>query len=621
VSPVKDGRLLGSGLVLTTTLIVLTSTRLMVAVVYHALELVKPTDLLIVAASVLTVILACRSVDRSNSAIGQVLLVGAAAMFRVSVQFVDLRPGLVIAFAVVSAAALAVVISDVAARASGTFVAGGLVAGVTVDVLVRAAFMTLDPAAAGRTPAAVAIACLEVISLVLVARRWRQSEGFITFTTTSMLGAACGASLLLDVLLFQNVSLVSSAGRVSLAVAFIVVIASDAAALLVLGTRFFAQLHGVPALLAGFALSIVASQLPNARGPAVLFGIMAGGPLLAVLLGAACQPARGKRGMVSRGALAGLLTWPLLLVLQQVHYKNPLPVDDVVFVLMACTAVTIPTLRERPRISVGAIHMRAFAIVAAIITTVGVAVASALATVHPSSPVASSSSGVRVAEYNVDNAISTAGRIDPYSVAQTLEALHPDVAMLEEVPRGLGWSGGLDLAEWLSRRLGLAYVYAPMGDATVGNLILSRVPLDDARVEPVPRFGRQAARTALLIDAQFADASITLIQVHLQHGQSRAAADARIRQLNTALKTWSGQGHAVLAGDFNAGPETDEIRSAFTSGFTTAAALHPCVATTPRGACVDWIFVTPGLVQRTIDIRRIGASDHWPVVTNVSSTT
>ena len=79
--------------------------------------------------------------------------------------------------------------------------------------------------------------------------------------------------------------------------------------------------------------------------------------------------------------------------------------------------------------------------------------------------------------FNVHNGFSRDGRLDLEAIAQVIEASGADVVGLQEVSRGWLINGSADMVQWLSQRLGMAYVYGPTEGALWGNALLSRLPV------------------------------------------------------------------------------------------------------------------------------------------------
>lgn len=159
--------------------------------------------------------------------------------------------------------------------------------------------------------------------------------------------------------------------------------------------------------------------------------------------------------------------------------------------------------------------------------------------------------------------------------ARQLLALAPDVVTLQEV-RPLDLQGGPTTAHWLAERLGATALYVPslrwadggFGPGTRGGeeglAIVSRLPIVERRALRLPEARPTEAR--LLLSARLATAAGP-IWVHTTHLHYRlddgAARAAQVIAIDQALRD-CGRGNddppQVLAGDFNATPDADELR-------------------------------------------------------------
>ncbi|MGW7363305.1 endonuclease/exonuclease/phosphatase family protein [Streptomyces sp. NPDC054841] len=250
------------------------------------------------------------------------------------------------------------------------------------------------------------------------------------------------------------------------------------------------------------------------------------------------------------------------------------------------------------------------------------------------------------------------------AILAVLRELRPDVVGLQEV-----WADdGENLARWLADELGLHWTWAAspapqrwrrrIGDATVdiGNAVLSRWPVVDQDVVRLPapediddgRLGLYARLDAPHHQVPFFTAHLTSV-AH--------ASAVRCRQVETLAHFVAdhSQGTAfppVVTGDFNAFPDSDEIR--LLGGYKTAPAVPGLVlfdaweyaepATTPPptwdaanpyvaagfgpSARVDHIHVGPpgpGGIGHVRSVRRAGdgpvdgiwPSDHAAVVADL----
>ncbi|MGC9539896.1 endonuclease/exonuclease/phosphatase family protein [Streptomyces sp. UG1] len=170
------------------------------------------------------------------------------------------------------------------------------------------------------------------------------------------------------------------------------------------------------------------------------------------------------------------------------------------------------------------------------------------------------------------------------AILAELRALRPDIVGLQEV-----WAaGGENQAEWLASELRMHWAWAPspapdrwrrrIGDHTVdiGNAVLSRWPVTAQRTLRLPApsdvdDGRLALFTRLAAPSY----DIPFFTTHLTSALDASA--VRCRQV-TALAEFIGEHRGetpfptVVTGDFNAWPDSDEIR--LFGGYRTAPVVR-----------------------------------------------
>ncbi|WP_329598243.1 endonuclease/exonuclease/phosphatase family protein [Streptomyces pseudovenezuelae] len=191
------------------------------------------------------------------------------------------------------------------------------------------------------------------------------------------------------------------------------------------------------------------------------------------------------------------------------------------------------------------------------------------------------------------------------AILTVLRELRPDVVGLQEV-----WSAGSEnLAEWLAGELGLHWAWAAspaserwqrrIGDPAVevGNAVLSRWPVIDRAVLRLPApdaldDGRLAFHTRLAGPSY----DIPFFTTHLT--SSPTASAIRCQQV-TALAEFVAAHRSgtdfppVITGDFNAWPDSDEIR--LFGGYRTAPAV-------PGQLFLDaWEYADPAAPSATWD--------------------
>jgi endonuclease/exonuclease/phosphatase family metal-dependent hydrolase len=194
-------------------------------------------------------------------------------------------------------------------------------------------------------------------------------------------------------------------------------------------------------------------------------------------------------------------------------------------------------------------------------------------------------------------------------IAKEIRRLDPDVVGLQEVP----WTVGLgNAAEWLAVRTGMNHVYLRANGNRwailfeEGEAILSRYPLKDiSYVELKPQAGPFEHRVALQATAATPWGDVRVVVTHLTDGEPQVnrAQAARL----VAFVGASEEAPIVVAGDFNAPPESPQIQAMVGEWIDTYRAARPedegytcCVGALTQGPSqvlekrIDYIFLVPG---------------------------
>jgi endonuclease/exonuclease/phosphatase family metal-dependent hydrolase len=222
-----------------------------------------------------------------------------------------------------------------------------------------------------------------------------------------------------------------------------------------------------------------------------------------------------------------------------------------------------------------------------------------------------------VLDWNLHHGVEPATDVDPERIARTIEAQDPDVVTLQEVSRGWVLGGGLDLATWLSRRLGMQVVFAPAADRQLGNAILARSALTDPVVAPLPYGAGPQQRSAISATVTLADGTaVRVTSVQLQDGDENAP--TRLDELRTLLATLPAGGAAVFAGDLSAGPGSPEVDLLDTAGWTGAIDVGgdpaPTYPSDDPQSRIDWVLGQGLQTTHAEVLTAPRSSDHLPVV-------
>jgi endonuclease/exonuclease/phosphatase family metal-dependent hydrolase len=203
------------------------------------------------------------------------------------------------------------------------------------------------------------------------------------------------------------------------------------------------------------------------------------------------------------------------------------------------------------------------------------------------------------------------------AILAELRQLRADVIGLQEV-----WAAdGENLAEWLAGELGLHWAWAPspaparwqrrIGDPTVdiGNAVLSRWPVTDHRTLRLPAPADiDDGRLALYARLAAPGHDIPFFTTHLTSALHASA--VRCRQVAALAEFIAGHRGGtpfptVVTGDFNACPDSDEMR--LFGGYRTAPVV-------PRQVLFDaWEYADPAAPSHTWDRENpYVASGHEP---------
>lgn len=508
-------------------------------------------------------------------------------------------------------------------------------AGVALDVVVRSTGATWDVPWRG-DPVAVLVTAGLLVALAgaaIVVRRAR-----ITPADEDP-GGPLTAFLLwpyLYVLLFttQSPAFLDATAGVPLGAGTALVVVDAVIGLLVLVAVSRIGLARPARVLGGVALAGCAFVLPTMAGAGAVLLAVVTQVLAAALLGAVAGAERGARrpGIVRTGlaAAGGAVLFAAGVLVFVLHTIQPLPVTNrvvpallgVLFVL-AATARPVPARRPVPSTASRAAPWAAAA--AAVLGMVSAAAIAATAPTSPSTSLAASPDGtraLRVMTFNIDQGV-TEGQLDLEQLARHVESADPDVLVVEEVARGWSLSGMTDQAEWLGRRLGMAYVWSPAADAQFGNVVLSRLPIDDAQVLDLGRTAGTQARSFVVatLDAGGGQ-QVVVLGGHLQNGDAAAIHDERAASYRTILAAWAGRPRTILLGDLNTYPRTvppgwPELDLPLGAGFHTSQDVDRCTVPTSNQNCPDWIFTSPDLPVAPVQVV-VDRPDHRPIAATVT---
>jgi endonuclease/exonuclease/phosphatase family metal-dependent hydrolase len=228
-----------------------------------------------------------------------------------------------------------------------------------------------------------------------------------------------------------------------------------------------------------------------------------------------------------------------------------------------------------------------------------------------------------VMTYNIHHGEGTDGKLDLERIAGIIRGQNPDLVAVQEVDHKTERTGKVAQAEELGKLTGMHSVFGKAMDyqgGGYGQAILSRWPIREHQVHQLPQ--RDGREPRIVVSARIAAPGGELIfaTAHLDH-QLEEVRLKQAQEINRILNGKSGAIPLLLAGDFNAGPESTTVQEIVRDWIDTAGenARDTIPSANPRRR-IDYIFAQPKDAWKPAGSQVLEepiASDHRPVVARV----
>lgn len=539
--------------------------------------------------------------DRRSVLLG----VGLLTMGRIALQVAGPIPFWLVAITTAAAfwALMSIVATGSAGRARGPV--QGLLLGFAVDVAIRSVFRGWDPVwQEGLLPWVVGVSLsLGAMILVIVTSRSVRSNGpGVSWVAL----AAIGPFLFLHALFLQSAPFVASRSGVTSARAVAIILALDAATILVIGAwprwRIWLAVMSV--------VGVVGLRLEPGAGVLIFIGL--------AYLGTAAMLVLALRSSGGRGRVFQLLAHaggPAVLAMLVVAYQKPRPLPlpggsllDAAAIALLLLAWVGTTSRAGRLVPLG----RGAAFGATLL--LGVPLGLWLSSPTPAARASSAPREIRLLDYNVHSAVHE-GQVDLEALASTIEARSPSIVVLQEASRGWPVTGMTDVVDWLSWRLRMPYLYGPAGDGPYGNTILYQPTLRVLTAEQGSLPQGRGLHPRSYLSVTFAD-PLRVVATHLDGEEEPRT---RLLQIDALLRSIDDVDDTIVAGDLNAEIGSPELARFQDVGFTTVQDLTgEWAATFPEeGEIFDHILIGRHLTATDVAVGRTDVSDHFPVVATI----
>jgi endonuclease/exonuclease/phosphatase family metal-dependent hydrolase len=238
---------------------------------------------------------------------------------------------------------------------------------------------------------------------------------------------------------------------------------------------------------------------------------------------------------------------------------------------------------------------------------------------------------IRVLVYNIHAGRDASGAPNLERVAELVRATRADIVFLQEVDRGTERSGGEDQPAILHELTGHQVAFGRTLDyqgGEYGIAVLSRWPITENAVRPLIIHPPQARaggsyepRGALIARTDGPHGTIRLLDTHLDASgddRYRLQEVRQVRALADSIRAIGGD-LVLVAGDFNAEPESDVIRTMLDEGWRDAWAVcggaagytYPSAEPVKR---IDYLFLPPDRDCISAEVIPTATSDHRPIL-------
>ena len=225
--------------------------------------------------------------------------------------------------------------------------------------------------------------------------------------------------------------------------------------------------------------------------------------------------------------------------------------------------------------------------------------------------------------YNIHHGEGVDGKLDLERIAKLIRDYKVDLVALQEVDRNTQRTGRRDMPAELAKLTGMRAAFGaniPLEGGEYGNALLSEHPFDVVTNHHLPKIVPGEQRGMLEIIVHAPGGPLTFCATHLDH---RRPEEDRLASVDFIEKALAGKSRVILAGDFNARPDSETFRrltatfvDAWTAGGQGDGFTIP--SENPR-ARIDYVLLR-GFNATRAEVVQSNASDHLPLIVDIEMT-
>jgi endonuclease/exonuclease/phosphatase family metal-dependent hydrolase len=249
---------------------------------------------------------------------------------------------------------------------------------------------------------------------------------------------------------------------------------------------------------------------------------------------------------------------------------------------------------------------------------------------------------IRVVTYNIRHGEGMDHKIDLPRIAKVIMAAKPDIVALEEVDQGTKRTNKVDQPAEFARLMGMEAVFGHNIDfdgGGYGTAVLSKLPIQSQESVKLKSFyastpKHQEQRGVQVLElGEKGGPGLLFLCTHLDYRPPDDERMASTVTINELMKKRGGE-LAIIAGDFNANPDSRPIRAMAKewkiAGWNDGVEMPVADGATPDKAhavvtfpadkpdhCIDYVMCRPADSWKVVELRVLDepvASDHRPVL-------
>jgi endonuclease/exonuclease/phosphatase family metal-dependent hydrolase len=252
---------------------------------------------------------------------------------------------------------------------------------------------------------------------------------------------------------------------------------------------------------------------------------------------------------------------------------------------------------------------------------------------------------IRVVTYNIHHGVGTDKKFGLERIAKLLMAEKPDIIALQEVDQGTKRASGVDQPAEFARLMGMKAVFGrniPFEGGGYGTAVLTRLPIRSSKSVKLKSFyadtpkHKEQRGVQVLELGKRGEPGLLFLCTHLDYRPPDEERMNSAKTINELIRKYGGK-PAIIAGDFNATPESGPIREfekewkvaggdgadakPQAAGGDVDAKDAKAILTFPADKpdrWIDYVMYRPAKKWKVVEVRVLDeavASDHRPVLT------